>query len=103
MLRSSIPLSRRGATSNPRSWQTSVPTPLARCRKPPKTACTASAATPHFASHFSATLVCGYDPPQPAIARLSLEGCCEGNQAAAERVDHVISLVIAHLVTLNGR
>src|SRR5579859_6811728 len=74
MLRTSIPLSRRGATSNPRSWQTSAPTPLATCRMPPKTACTASAATPHFASHFSATPVYAYDPPQPAIARESLIG-----------------------------
>src|SRR6266581_1659349 len=69
MLRTSIQLSRCGATSNPRSWQTSAPTPLARCRKPPKMAWTASAAT---LSHFSATPVCGYDPPQPAIARESL-------------------------------
>jgi DDE superfamily endonuclease len=66
------PMSRCGATSNPRSWQTSVPTPLARYRKPPKTACTASAATPRFAPRFSATPVCGYDHPQPAIARESL-------------------------------
>src|SRR5713101_8453393 len=77
MLRTSIQLSRCGATSNPRSWQTSVPTPSARCRKPPKMAWTASAATPHFASHFSATPVCGYDPPQPAIARESLDQLLE--------------------------
>src|SRR6266851_5284830 len=76
MLRTSIPLSTCGATSNPRSWQTSVPTPLARCRKPPKMAWTASAAMPHFASHFSATPVCAYDPPQPAIARGSFR--CTG-------------------------
>ena len=31
------------------------------------------AETPHCASHFSATPVFGYDPPQPAIGRESLE------------------------------
>src|SRR5438128_11621171 len=72
MLRTSIPLSRCGATSNPRNWRTSVPTPSGKCRKPPNMAWTASAATPHFASHFSATPVCAYDSPQPAIARRSL-------------------------------
>jgi hypothetical protein len=45
---------------------------LARCRRPPKTDWTASAATPHSASPSSVTPVCTYDPPQPAIARASL-------------------------------
>src|SRR5215471_14824702 len=72
MRQTSIPLNKYGEMSKDRNWQTSVLTPLVRYRTPPKTAWTASAATPHSALPSSVTPVYDYDPPQPAVARSSL-------------------------------
>jgi hypothetical protein len=80
----SIRLSRCGATSNPTSWQTSVLALLARSRTLPKTDGTASVAPPTQPS--SATPVCDYEPPQPAIARSSLSDYTRCGEMGSRRV-----------------
>src|SRR6202163_2125953 len=72
MRTTSIRSNRYGATSNPLNLPTSVPTPSTRSLTLRRAASTASAATQHFVSLFSVTVVCAYDPPtQPAIPQNS--------------------------------